>query len=476
MSATQTDPRVSGLQALIANSRARRDTPSETRAFAHGYAEHVCEPALDAAVVDRELAPVNGTIASSLAGTATDASSTWPAPIDLAALAGREPEPPRFIVADWLPAGYATLLAGHGGVGKSAIALHLAVSMALGLSFAGLTVEQRRVLYLSCEDRENVIHWRLERICRELNVSLRELPGLLDIVELVGHDAILWDRDPRTGACFTPAFGQLEMRMRESGAGVLIVDGVTDTFGGNENARTEVKRYVNALLALVPSDTGALLLLGHVAKPTATTAATSEGYSGSTGWHNAVRARWYLYPETERSDETDRPERTGRLALELQKSNLGPVDQAISWRWDAAAHMFLPEPAPSHFDRTVRERDEQRGILLAMRACADAGIGIPAATMGRRTGYHVLAAQAACPDSLRGSKAAARRFWRHIEALRAMGHICEGSMRRSDRHTVATLGLTTEGLRACGQWVFQHSTHYARGPLLRACGQCRRGL
>ena len=42
----------------------------------------------------------------------------WPEPLDLRQLAARDPEAPRFIVDDWLPCGYATLLAGHGGVGN----------------------------------------------------------------------------------------------------------------------------------------------------------------------------------------------------------------------------------------------------------------------------------------------------------------------------------------------------------------------
>src|SRR5690606_6157718 len=217
------------------------------------------------------------------------------------------------------------------------------VCIALGIDFAGLRVERRRVLYLSCEDRENVLHWRLDRICRHLGISLADLAGHLHIVELVGRDSMLWARDPRTGAFVTAAYGQLEARMRETRAAVLVVDGVTDTFGGNENSRPEVKSYVNVLLPLVPADIGALLLLGHVAKLTASNAATSEGYSGSTGWHNAVRARWYLYPETEQDEDGGRPQRTGRLALELQKSNLGPIDETIPWRWSEAAHMFLPE-------------------------------------------------------------------------------------------------------------------------------------
>lgn len=121
------------------------------------------------------------------------------------------------------------------------------------------------------------------------------------------YATVLWQQDPRTGYTTTRAFGELAERMGANASQVLVVDGISDAFGGNENARVEVKRYINALLSLILPHEGALLLLGHVAKPTVSNAATSEGYSGSTQWHNAVRARWYLYPEIEKSDDDGRP-------------------------------------------------------------------------------------------------------------------------------------------------------------------------
>lgn len=370
-------------------------------------------------------------------GRGEQVSHGWPPPLDLAKLNSAEPQPPKFIISDWLPCGYSTLLAGHGGVGKSAVALFLAVCIAIGMAFFGLQVERRRVMYLSCEDREGVLHWRLSKICRYLGIAMSDLAGWLDIIDLVGHDTILFQ--PGRDKAITEAYRQLRARITELGTQVLFVDGISDTYNGNENSRAEVKAYVNALLALIPPDEGAVVLVGHVAKMAANTR-TAEGYSGSTGWHNSVRARWYLYPESSLSDDGT-SERTGDLVLELQKSNLGPTDQAMTFTWDDGAGLFVGSTrgGESHFDRKYRDREETEGIVAAFRTCTDY---VPAATMGQRTAYHVLSAQPNFPDSLRSGSGSRKRFWRHIENLRAMRTITESSIsRKSDRKKIRVLAL-----------------------------------
>jgi len=359
-----------------------------------------------------------------------------------------------FIVSHWLPSGYATLLAGHGGVGKSGIALHLAVCAAVGLPFFGLEVSQRRVLYLSCEDRENILHWRLARICAYLGVNLADLEGKLRIVDLVGRETVVYERDPRTGYTVTTAFARLEQSVRDYGTELLVVDGITDTFAGLGGNSTDIKRYINRLVGLIPADRGAVLLIGHVAKLTAGgSGVTSEGYSGAAGWHNSVRARWYLYPETVRDDECDRLERTGDLLLELQKSNLGRTDQELRFRWDDDAHLFICKMAgTSIFDRKLRERDERAGILAALQSCASASppIIVPTAMQGPRTAFHVISIRPNFPKTLRG-KTAARRFRRHIEEMRQLHLIAEREYRRSNRHVGMELILTVEGMRQCAK-------------------------
>lgn len=403
--------------------------------------EHANSPAADLAALRREAE-------GRLAEIQPERGHEWGNALDLAALATREPERPKEIMLG-LPCGYATLSAGHGGAGKSTIELTRAVCIAAGVPFFGLPVERRRVLYLSCEDRESVLHWRLSRICAYLGVDLAELAGWLHVVDLVGRDAVLWERDPRTGYTLTSAFDRLADLVREYQAEVLFIDGTADTFGGNENARGEVKRYVNATVSLIAPERGAVVLIAHIAKATAANATTTEGYSGSTSWHNSARARWYLYPETAQGEG----ERTGDLILELQKSNLGRADQQIRFRWDDDAHLFvgrLIEPEGS-FERGLRDRTERDGILAAFRACAAAQppVVIPAAMTGPRTAHHVLRNRPEFPETLRSGKPGVRKFWQQIEDLRQMQAIEETSYRRANRHSMLQLVITAEEVRRC---------------------------
>jgi hypothetical protein len=372
----------------------------------------------------------------------------WPDPLDLEALAEREPQPPRFIIDDWLPEGYATLFTGHGGMGKSTIALLLSVCIAAGIPFFGLHVERRRVLYLSCEDREQVLHWRLSRICRYLGIDLASLRGWLDIVDLVGHPCVLWQRDPHTGASITAAFGALQARMQAQETQVLFGDGVSDLFGGSENTRSEVKAFVNALLGMIPID-GALILNGHVDKTTANNGAVSQGYSGSTQWHNAARARWYLYAEQE-LDEENAKQRTGSLVLELQKSNHGIMDQRFVFAWDDEARLFLPTEAPavrSSADEASLGRVERVGILRALMACDDLSppVSVPAALMGQRTAYTVLCVRPELPASLKQGRNGKNRFKRRLEEVRQAGLVYEIDIARQDRHKTRCLAATPLG-------------------------------
>src|SRR5438552_1213920 len=131
------------------------NTPSahNVRRYAEIVAEHAQRRQLQALgneVHDRavrgDIEEIKAELLERAARIRTAESDDWPE-LDLESLAEHKPELPAFIIPDWGPTGYAWLLAGHGGAGKSTVGLTLAVCMAAGVLFFGLEVARRRVLY-----------------------------------------------------------------------------------------------------------------------------------------------------------------------------------------------------------------------------------------------------------------------------------------------------------------------------------------
>ena len=253
----------------------------------------------------------------------TDVTPAWPAPLDLPALSRAERRRIRHIVRDWLPEGEVTLLAGHGGAGKSLIALLLAVCIALGMPWYGIPTERRRVVYVSAEDGRDVLHWRLDRICAYLGVDMADLDGWLSIIDASAIDAELII-DTRDGPMLTRMYGALHESIGD--AQVLIIDGASDTYGANEIVRRSVRQFIRALRRLIPPD-GAVLVLAHVDKAIARGRESGDHYSGSTAWNNSVRARWALRAEGD------------GLMLTVEKANHAQAGAEIRLRWDPQAHL-----------------------------------------------------------------------------------------------------------------------------------------
>jgi len=370
------------------------------------------------------------------------AAPHWPEPMDLAALSKIVPTVPKNIMAG-LPCGYATGIYGHGGAGKSSIALQLAICIAAGRPFYDLITQRSKVLYASCEDRADVLHWRISRICKHFNIEMASLAGKLQVLDLVGHESILFSPDPRTGHPLTGPYGTLDGRIKEYGSQVVFLDGITDVYNASENDRGAIKRFVNYLLALIPTD-GAVVLIGHVNKAVAASnGATSEGYSGSTAWNNSVRARWYLRPGPGDEEGADAVPRA--MLLELQKSNLSDKTAKITFMWDETAGMFTGQPTVV-IGREERDWQEIQGILKALAACekADPKIVVPAAMQGSRTAHNVLAVQPDFPKSLLDGTGK-KRFKNHLEQLRRIRHIEDREYRRSNGHFATKIALTSEG-------------------------------
>jgi hypothetical protein len=79
--------------------------------------------------------------------------------------------PPKWAVADLIPEGLA-LLAGKPKLGKSWLALHLAIAVATGGKALGVDVEEGDVLYLALEDTPRRLQKRLKKLLRDTGGTL----------------------------------------------------------------------------------------------------------------------------------------------------------------------------------------------------------------------------------------------------------------------------------------------------------------
>jgi hypothetical protein len=101
-----------------------------------------------------------------------------------------------------------------------------------------------------------------------------------------------------------------------------VLDTVADIFGGKEIDRAQSRQFITLLRGLAIDADAAVVIAAH---PSLQGIATDTGLSGSTGWHNSVRARMY-FKNAPGDDNTLR-------VLECRKNQYGPVSESILLRW-----------------------------------------------------------------------------------------------------------------------------------------------
>lgn len=278
--------------------------------------------------------------------------------VDVAGVFESPSPEPAFIWAGRIPRGHVTLLGAHGGVGKSMLALQLAVAVCLGADFLGAGTEQGRVLFFSGEDAGPVLRHRLGHIAAHFNASPHRLAERLVILDASDEPALYREVatfGTRTGEP-TPGFNRLAEIIREVRPSLVVVDNASDVFEASENDRASVRGFMRQLRQLFPdgSEPPAMLLLAHIQKA-ATGGRHAESYSGSTAWHNSARSRLAL--TADRDDAT-------RLTLSHDKLNLGP-------RTAAPLHLVRSLTGLLMVDESEREAAGEPPDMALLKVLAD---------------------------------------------------------------------------------------------------------
>jgi len=122
-----------------------------------------------------------------------------------------------------------------------------------------------------------------------------------------------------------------------------------------------VRQFIGLLRGLAIAGNSAVLIAVH---PSLTGITTGTGLSGSTAWHNSVRARAYLTSESA-EDGTD----TGLRQLDFKKNNYGPISTSVTLQWEAIgkAGVYLPVSSGSSLDKAAADTKAEHVFLDLLR-------------------------------------------------------------------------------------------------------------
>jgi RecA-family ATPase len=261
-----------------------------------------------------------------------------------------EPVPEQeWAVPDRIPLEQTALFTGEGGYGKSTILEHLCTAHALGRDWLGSLPEFGPAIFLEAEDGEKPIHRRLASIAKLYSVTFQEMiEGGLHLVSLFGDDTVLAGASRSGKIEPTPRYAQLLQAAGDIKPKMIGIASSANVFAGSENDRTQTQQFVNLLNRVAMVAHGSVVLISH---PSLTGIKDDTGLSGSTQWHNAVRARFYLKavnPEPGEQPDNDLRE------LVFKKNQFGPMSANIVLRYQRG--LFLPVPGVSSLDRAASEQ------------------------------------------------------------------------------------------------------------------------
>lgn len=250
--------------------------------------------------------------------------------------------PPRL---DWIVGGAflrasVAILSGDGGLGKSLLLQQLMTACAIGKDWLGMPTVKARSLAVFCEDDQDELHRRQERINAHYGCSMKDLEPI-QMESRAGRDCVLMQFRQWGGeGQLTPMYNQLSYAADQHKADIIILDTVADVFSGNEVDRNQPRTFIRALRRLAIRRQGVVILTQH---PSVDGLNSGTGRSGSTGWNNSVRSRLYLTMPKKKGDD-DGP--TNERVLKHLKNNYSKFGGKTPLEWADGVFRVKEEPTP----------------------------------------------------------------------------------------------------------------------------------
>ena len=288
-----------------------------------------------------------------------DQENVQPLPLPLINFGHWDAEPTpnhEWAVPDRVPLRQTALFTGEGGTGKSTVTLHQCCAHVLGRDWLGSLPEIGPAIYLDAEDDEKAIHIRLACIARHYDVTYRELmESGLHLMSFVGRDAVLATASRNGKIEPTALYDQIYQAVGDIKPKLIGIASSANVFAGNESDRSQVQQFVALLTRLAILANGSVQLISH---PSLAGINNDTGLSGSTQWHNAVRARSYLKgikPESGEQPDDDVRE------LVFRKNQYGKLADRVILKYRDG--MYLPMPGMASLVGWHRRRRHRKSLL-----------------------------------------------------------------------------------------------------------------
>ncbi|UHD18571.1 AAA family ATPase [Thiocapsa bogorovii] len=284
---------------------------------------------------------------------------------------------PEYIINPYVPRRVLTLFGGHGGEGKSYVGLAMAAHVAVGRPWGPLEVTHGRVAFVSLEDDEEVVLYRLARIASVYGLDPARIEENLIVLDGTDADALVFERSD--GGVKSVAPSHEGARVLEIVASerpdLLVIDNASDAFDAEENNRRQVRWFVKWLTRAVKPHRGAVLLLAHIDKASAKFGAKGNSYSGSTAWHNSARSRLAL------ADGEIHHEKLNHAAKH---------SDPIRLRWDEGVPVPDSSSRGDIAGKGIIHQAEDAALLKCIGIAIANGDAIPTATQGSSTAWRTL--------------------------------------------------------------------------------------
>ena len=275
-------------------------------------------------------------------------------------------------------------------------------------------------------------HYTLDQSCRPVHKRPMPLNPIQDSLDL--HPVLLLQVD---GSLSTPSSQSLER-------GALSTTRAHSQRLSYPQIPLKNQKFIDGIVAARRSGLGGVAHRACRQKHRPPRGEATEGYSGTTAWHNAPRARWFLYSETQEDAEGVRAKTSDRI-LELQKSQRSEHEgERIRIRWDKEAGTFVGDKISraGKVDIQSRDRHERGAIMACFEAFDYDRDHVPESRRSDRNCFKALSVSEAFPESLKsGGRAAKQRFYRHIETLHQQGRVDKYTVPRKGDRPLKCVGL-----------------------------------